>query len=97
MDSTRLYTHTSCCENDYNLVTGWYRFMGNAGTQLVTTPLSKTNICGTNYPGWWNGTLPMIVGATNVGNICFYDGSSSCTNSLSPISATNCSDYYSLF
>jgi hypothetical protein len=68
--------------------------MGNGGTRLVSTPLHQTNICGANYPGWWNGTLPMTTGATNVGNMCFYDGRSTCTNSLSPIIATNCGDYY---
>jgi hypothetical protein len=68
--------------------------MGNGGTQLITTQLSKTNICGATYPGWWNGTLPMIAGTTNVGNICFYNGASSCADPHSPISATNCSGYY---
>jgi hypothetical protein len=94
-DSTRLYTHvSSCCESDYKLAAGWYRFTGNSGTRLVTTQLSQTSICGANYPGWWNGTFPVTVGGTNIGNICFYNGGSSCVNPLSPIIATNCSDYY---
>ncbi|CAF1310056.1 unnamed protein product [Rotaria sp. Silwood1] len=76
-----------------SLATGWYRFVGASGTQLVTQKLSITNICGASYPGWWNGTLPMIIGATNVGNVCFYNGDS-CNNPISPISATNCSGYY---
>ena len=93
-DSTRRHTHQSYSGDDRSLITGWYRFTGNGGTQLITTQLSQTTICGTTYPGWWNGTLPMIAGTTTAGNVCFYDGSSSCVNSLSPISATNCSGYY---
>jgi hypothetical protein len=93
-DRTRLHTYESCCVTDYNQATGWYRFMGNGGTRLITTQPSKTNTCNANYPGWWNGTLPMTAGTSTVGNVCFYDGGSSCTNPLSPISATNCSGYY---
>ncbi|CAF1208193.1 unnamed protein product [Rotaria sp. Silwood1] len=92
-DSTRLYTHaSSCCGADNSLAAGWYRFTGG-GTRLVTTQLSTASICGTSYPGWWNGTLPMTTGATTVGNVCFYTGDS-CSNSLSPIIATNCGSYY---
>jgi len=68
--------------------------MGDGGTRLVSTPLHQTNICGASYPGWWNGTLPMTTGTTNVGTMCFSDGSSTCIYSLSPIIATNCGDYY---
>jgi hypothetical protein len=93
-DSTRLYTYrSSCCGADYSLTAGWYRFTGGGGTRLVTRQLSTTNICGTSYPGWWNGTLPIMTGATTVGNVCFFDGGS-CSNPLSPIIATNCDSYY---
>ncbi|UJR16627.1 hypothetical protein I4U23_003527 [Adineta vaga] len=93
-DSTRRVTYTSCCQNDYSQATGWYRFMDGAGTQLVTTPLSQNNICSATYPGWWNGSLPGIVGSSNVGNICFSSSGSSCADKISSIIATNCGDYY---
>ena len=93
-DSTRLHTYTSsCCSADHGLTSGWYRFSGDGGNRLVNTQLTSMGICGTTYPGWWNGTLPMKAGSTNVGNVCFYDGRE-CANPLSPISATNCSGYY---
>ncbi|CAF1077256.1 unnamed protein product [Adineta ricciae] len=93
-DSTRRVSSTSCCQNDYNYESGWYRFTGEGGTQLVTTPLHQNNICSSSYPGWWNGTLPMEAGSSNVGKVCFYEGSSSCDSSISPIIATNCGNYY---
>ncbi|CAF1636827.1 unnamed protein product, partial [Adineta ricciae] len=65
-DSTRRVSSTSCCQNDYNYESGWYRFTGEGGTQLVTTPLHQNNICSSSYPGWWNGTLPVEVGSSNL-------------------------------
>lgn len=93
-ESTRLVTHTSCCHDDNSLTSGWHRFTGNAGTRLATSPLSQSYACGGNYPGWWNGTLPTKRGSTTMGNVCFYQGTSTCDSTLSPISATNCGDYY---
>ncbi|CAF4459363.1 unnamed protein product, partial [Rotaria sp. Silwood2] len=79
-DSTRLYTNpSSCCTADHSLAAGWYRFTGGDGTRLVTIPLTTTGRCGSSYPGWWNGTLPIMAGATTVENICFYTGDS-CSN-----------------
>lgn len=95
-DSTRLYTSSSYwygANNDNNLVAGWYRFTGGGGTKLITNQPSTTSVCGASYPGWWNGTLPGKIGATNVGNACFFTGIS-CTSPISPIMATNCGSYY---
>jgi hypothetical protein len=47
---------------------GWYRFMGEAGTHLVTTspgafaPGAGTlkEVCGTSYVGWMNGQHPKV-------------------------------------
>lgn len=93
-DSSRLYTYTSsCCGADHNLAAGWYRFTGGGNARLIITPLRATSRCGSSYPGWWNGTLPTMMGATTVGNVCFYDGNL-CSNPISPIMATRCDGYY---
>ncbi|CAF0801955.1 unnamed protein product [Didymodactylos carnosus] len=97
VDSYRLITWVSCnySPNDYSLVSGWYRFSYPGGTQLVTTPVTSTCICGAVYGAWWNGTLPTTAGATTTGNICISAGSgSTCNWAYSPVSVTNCNGYY---
>ncbi|CAF2336463.1 unnamed protein product [Rotaria sp. Silwood2] len=84
-----------CCSCDSSLITDWYRFIAPAGTQLATTPVS-TSYCGTNYGGWFNGSLPTTVGAVTSGTVCVNYGGNLCysTYSLSSILVTNCGDFY---
>ncbi|CAF1181130.1 unnamed protein product [Rotaria magnacalcarata] len=95
-DSTRnagYYCGSCYCDN--GLATGWYRFTGSAGTQLVTSPIS-TGYCGTNYPGWFNGTLPTTVGGLSSGFLCINYVGTVCyfPYSLDSIIVTNCSGFY---
>ncbi|CAF0788282.1 unnamed protein product [Adineta steineri] len=69
-DVTRLTTCTGTYNYDCGWTAGWYRFSGSGGTQLATTP-SSTLYCCTQYPGWFNGTLPSTSGTTTVVHIRF--------------------------
>ena len=42
---------------DDKLVTGWYRFVGDAGTRMPTT-CPPIRSCGVNFPGWLIGPHP---------------------------------------
>jgi hypothetical protein len=84
------------CNNCYcDGISGWYRFTGSAGTCLVTFPVS-TGYCGSYYTGWFNGTLPSISGATNIGTVCVNSGSDICysTYSIRSVPVTNCNGFY---
>ena len=92
-----LQNNYACCWGPYDYASslpgGWYRVSGSAGTQLVTSPINYMNTCGSDYPGYFNGTLPSTAGALTTGNVCFYTGSA-CGYSISPISVINCNGYY---
>jgi len=45
--------------NDSGLVTGWYRFQGAAGDRMPDKRVLKYH-CGTENPGWLNGTHPTV-------------------------------------
>lgn len=96
-DGTRNIAYMGCCYCDTfgSISTGWYRFSGAAGTQLVTAPVS-INKCGTNYPGWFNGSLPSTVGATTSGMVCANYNGDLCYSSysVSSVMATNCGSFY---
>ncbi|CAF3310255.1 unnamed protein product [Rotaria socialis] len=93
-DMSRLSNYSSCCycDSSYN---GWYRFIGASGSQLITFPVN-TGFCGTNAPGWWNGTHPSTVGATANGNFCANYAGYICnpSYSIASVLATNCSGFY---
>ncbi|KAK2548977.1 Uromodulin [Acropora cervicornis] len=44
---------------DKNLEPGWFRFLGAAGVKMPTWCIPR-NRCGTDIPGWLNGTHPEI-------------------------------------
>ncbi|CAF0954555.1 unnamed protein product [Adineta ricciae] len=85
----------SCCYSPYDssLIAGWYRVTGSSGSQIASSPIYTTSICGSSYPGYYNGSLPSKAGTLTTGNACFYTGSY-CGYSVSPISVMNCSGYY---
>ncbi|CAF3754963.1 unnamed protein product [Rotaria socialis] len=93
-EMSRLSNYSSCCycDSSYN---GWYRFIGASGSQLITFPVN-TGFCGTNAPGWWNGTHPSTVGATANGNFCANYAGYICnpSYSIASVLATNCSGFY---
>jgi hypothetical protein len=98
-DPTRLITYTSCigCSSDTSpyIQAGWYRFVDAAGTKLATVP-SSSGTCGTNYPGWYNGTFPSTSGSTTTGAVCVFYNNNLCSSSytVTSVSVTNCNGYY---
>ncbi|CAF1436282.1 unnamed protein product [Didymodactylos carnosus] len=70
----------------------WVRFMGDAGTQLVSCPISG-NRCGAQYTLWYGNNHPSTTGGTSSGLVCYTVGSAQCylTNS---ISVTNCNGFF---
>jgi hypothetical protein len=94
-DSSRLYTsYCSFCPPCDSL-SGWYRFMALSGSQLITFPVSS-GYCGASYPGWFNGTHPTTLYATNIGTVCVYAGGNICAPaySISVVPVTNCGSFY---
>ena len=64
-------TYSKC---DSGLATGWYRFMGNAGSKLLDyNPGLKPNTfgCKTHAAGWLNGQHPSIADGEVSRTVCF--------------------------
>ena len=84
------YDYARC---DSGLAAGWYRFTGDAGTQMLDYAPGDFN-CGTHAPGWIDGH-PAFVGDTTRQTVC-YDWSGDgddCTWS-NEVDVTNCGDFY---
>ncbi|XP_078357475.1 transmembrane protease serine 9-like [Oculina patagonica] len=77
---------------DINLITGWYRFHGQAGQQMPTSCV-KINHCGANAPGWINGTHPSVADGASAVQVCFNWGHNCCRWSTY-IRVRNCSGFY---
>ncbi|CAF3463672.1 unnamed protein product [Rotaria sp. Silwood2] len=73
----------------------WIRFVGTGGTIIpLTSP--GVNHCGAFLTGWFNGTLPSIVGTIVSGDVCFETGGFMCLI-LIPVSVVHCSSFYVYF
>ena len=57
------------CDRD-DLVPGWYRFQGAAGDRMVDKYVPE-NHCGTQYPGWLNGTHPTVSEGVVTRRVCY--------------------------
>ena len=78
--------------NDSGLVTGWYRFEGAAGDRMPEKCVLKYR-CGTEHPGWLNGTHPTVADGVVTHTVC-YSGYSDCCWYSNVIKVKNCSSYY---
>ena len=69
------------CDNStiFNTINGgaWIRFIGSGGTMMPITGVS-VNRCGGFLAGWYNGTVPTVPGAQNIGSVCFQTYSDAC-------------------
>ncbi|XP_078576486.1 scavenger receptor cysteine-rich domain-containing protein DMBT1-like [Branchiostoma floridae x Branchiostoma japonicum] len=61
---------------DQNFYGEWYRFMGAAGSQMLTRYPGRTSTCGTHYPTWMNGTHPTPADGNVSRQVCSYRYSS---------------------
>ena len=86
---TQKYGPTFC---DRELVEGWYRFVGAAGTKMPTTRVPAYN-CNTDWSGWLNGAHPKVEDGEVSGKVCFSDRTSGCKYSIT-ISVKNCGLFY---
>ena len=77
---------------DSQLPEGWYRFVGDAGTKMQTTPMPR-GICGTTNSGWLTTAHPSVEDGKVRRNVCFGPLSTGCKDSKS-IFVKNCGLYY---
>ena len=81
------------CDN--GLPEAWYRFEGDAGTRMPTTYVDRRK-CGTNFPGWLNGTHPTVADGEVIREVCFSIMFSDYHDCIGHklIKVKNCSSYY---
>ena len=73
---------------DTVLPTGWYRFVGAAGTKMPTTRVPAYR-CGTDWSGWLEGSHPTVEDGEVPRTVCFSDRSTGCRHSTN-IFVKNC-------
>ena len=82
---------------DRYLVTGWYRFQGDAGDRMPNKCVLQYR-CGTEHPGWLNGTHPTVAEGVVTRQVCYYGGGrqrrSDCCYYSNLVRVKNCSSYY---
>ena len=78
--------------HDYGLVTGWYRFQGAAGDRMPDKCVLVYR-CGTVYPGWLNGSHPIVTEGVVTRAVCYSSWRGCCWDSKI-IKVKNCSSYY---
>jgi hypothetical protein len=79
-------------------ISGWYRFGGDAGTQLSTTCVPRTadynNLkCRTHGVSWLNGAHPCVGDGKVTRTVCF-SWASSCCLWKKDIEVINCGFFY---
>ncbi|KAL9967107.1 hypothetical protein ACROYT_G025275 [Oculina patagonica] len=84
------------CDGD--LVTGWYRFQGAPGDRMPDTCVLQYR-CGTESPGWLNGTHPTVAEGVVTRKVCYhawrtYGGLADCCRYSNNIKVKNCSGYF---
>ncbi|XP_073250462.1 uncharacterized protein [Porites lutea] len=92
-DSNRAMTHNRSisylCDANLN---GWYRFNGEAGTQMADSCVNMYH-CGTESPGWLNGTHPDLADGAVKRQVCFSSFDNCCHHS-NEITVQHCGGFY---
>ena len=92
-ESSRAMTYTKSvsypCDANLN---GWYRFTGEAGTQMADSCVN-TYHCGTESPGWLNGTHPDLTDGAVKRQVCFSSFDNCCHHS-NEITVQHCGAFY---
>ena len=78
--------------SDNTLVSGWYRFGGEAGNQMAESCVNKRH-CGTDEPGWLNGSHPFVSDGVVKRKVCFHRRENCCGWSVY-IDVRNCVGFY---
>ena len=82
------------CDN--KLKPGWYRFGGEAGTEMLSScpkDRGSQRRCGTYVVGWLNGKHPTVEEGEVVKEVCFHWGRYCCYWKKS-IKVINCGNFY---
>ena len=79
-------------KSDKRLVFGWYRFKGAAGDRMPDKCVLLWS-CGTQHPGWLNGTHPTVADGMVERKVCFSRRNFCCSWSQK-ITVRNCSGHY---
>ena len=77
---------------DDQLLEGWYRFVGAAGTKMPTTSVPAYR-CGTVWSGWLNGAHPTVEDVEVSRMVCFSDRLTGCKY-LKLTIVKNCGSYF---
>ena len=77
---------------DDQLLVGWYRFVGAAGTKMPTTRVPAYR-CGTDWSGWLVDVHPTVDDDEVSRRVCFSDRSTGC-KSLINILVKNCGSFF---
>ena len=92
-ESNRAMTHNRSisylCDANLN---GWYRFNGEAGTQMADSCVNMYH-CGTESPGWLNGTHPDLTDGAVKRQVCFSSFDNCCHHSTE-ITVQHCGGFY---
>ena len=92
-DSNRVMTYNRSisylCDANLN---GWYRFNGEAGTQMADSCVNVYH-CGTESPGWLNGTHPGLNDGAVRRQVCFSSFDNCCHHS-NEITVQHCGGFY---
>ena len=72
---------------------GWKRFADSIGGEMPDSCPASRNRCGTDAPGWLNGSHPIVVGQKTAMRICFRYSVHCCWQKVS-VEVTNCGLYY---
>ena len=91
-DRAETYSNSNSSECDGDLWSGWYRFSGLAGAQMVESCVPE-NRCGTRFPGWLEGTHPSLIDGVVTRDVCFHVGNNCCKRKET-IRVRNCGKFY---
>ena len=80
------------CDQQDLATPDWYRFTGAAGNEMPTSCVPE-NRCGTQAPGWFEGSHPTMVGQVGSGKVCFH-WAGNCCRWRAKIKVKRCADFF---
>ena len=81
------------CERDrWDVITGWYRFLGAAGDRILDKCVPMGHCCAL-FPGWMRGNHPTVAEGVVTRDICF-SFRTDCCYLRDNIIVKNCGGYF---
>ena len=75
---------------------GWYRIVGQAGSQLYTQRTGKYGACGVHYGGWLSGGHPSVSDG-EVARTVYFDSGTDDKKYPTSIKVINCNNEYFVY